>query len=72
MIMISKVHTSSKSDYLKEVLPSEVNDKMSKKLKPSNKKHPYSFDQKDMADFRIPLATFKQYSSTMKGLNKDC
>jgi hypothetical protein len=45
MIMISKVHTkSTKYDKIKEVLPSEVNDKMSKKLKPSSKKHPYTFD----------------------------
>ena len=45
---------------------------MSQKLKPSMKKHPYTLDEKDMSDFRIPLEIFKEYSSIMKGLNKDC
>jgi hypothetical protein len=73
MIMISKFHSSSsKPEKMKEVLPSEYDLKMSKKLRPSINLHPYTFDQKDMSDFRIPLETFKEYSSTMKGLNKDC
>ena len=57
---------------MKEVLPSEIHEKMSQIRKPSSKNHPYTFNEKDMEDFRIPLQTFKEYSSTMKGLNMDC
>ena len=72
--MIAKVHKQNSSNTAKisEVLPAETNDKMSQKLKPSLKKHPYTLESDDMSDFRIPLGIFKEYSSIMKGLNKDC
>lgn len=74
MIMIAKVHNPNQDTTakMKDVLPAKFSDKMSQKLKPSIKKHPYTLDDTDMADFRIPLPIFKEYSSIMKGLNKDC
>lgn len=71
MIMIAKVH-ANKTDQMSAVFPANFKDRMSQKLRPSNIKNPYSFDEKDMADFRIPVAVFKEYSSIMKGLNKEC
>jgi hypothetical protein len=32
----------------------------------------YTIGEKDMQDFRIPLDTYREYSSIMKGLNRDC
>lgn len=71
MIMIAKVHSGKKSK-MKEVLPASDKQKLSTLLKNSTKSNPYEFDEKDMQDFRIPVHIFKEYSSIMKGLNKDC
>ena len=55
-----------------EVLPARADDKMSKTLKPKLKSHPYTLDNNDLQDFRIPIKIFKEYSIIMKGLNKEC
>lgn len=55
-----------------EVLPAQIDLKMSKALKPKLKSHPYTLDDDDLTDFRIPIGVFKEYSMIMKGLNKEC
>lgn len=55
-----------------EVLPATADIKMSKALKPKLKSHPYTLEDSDLTDFRIPIEVFKEYSMIMKGLNKEC
>jgi hypothetical protein len=70
MVMIAKMPKGGEK--IKEVLPASEHDKMSKMLKLQMLDKHHQLDQKDMEDFRIPLDIYREYSSIMKGLNREC
>ena len=57
---------------MKELLPFTHDIKMSIASKHKGKGQGYRLGPTDLEDFRVPVKTFKEYSTVMKGLNKEC
>jgi hypothetical protein len=57
---------------MKELLPFPHDVKMSIASKHMQKGQGHKLEPSDLEDFRVPVKTFKEYSSVMKGLNQEC
>lgn len=69
----SESHRAVLTQRMNKIMPTMHNVKMSLASKKTvGHTNAYALDAADLEDFRVPIKTFRQYSSVMKGLNQEC
>lgn len=69
----SESHRAVLTQRMNKIMPTMHNVKMSLANKKTvGQTNAYALDDTDLEDFRVPIKTFRKYSSVMKGLNQEC